>query len=88
MRDGRFGWLHERSWRSMVEAAATTTTIVTETTATSINDSHQRQQHRRQQERKTNNFQVSNLQADFNKCPTNIEHRQATSQVHKRVSIA
>ncbi|KAI9379518.1 hypothetical protein POPTR_017G106851v4 [Populus trichocarpa] len=83
MRDGRFGWLHERSWRSMVEAAATTTTIVTETTATSINDSHQRQQHRRQQERK-----VSNLQADFNKCPTNIEHRQATSQVHKRVSIA
>jgi len=52
MRDGRFGWLHERSWRSMVEAVATTTTIVTETTATSINDSHQRQQHRRQQERK------------------------------------
>ncbi|KAJ6867140.1 hypothetical protein NC652_038386 [Populus alba x Populus x berolinensis] len=52
MRDGRFGWLHERSWRSMVEAAATTTTIVTKTTATSINDSHQRQQHRRQQEPK------------------------------------
>ncbi|KAJ6861197.1 hypothetical protein NC651_037316 [Populus alba x Populus x berolinensis] len=88
MRDGRFGWLHERSWRSMVEAAATTTTIVTETTAASINDSHQRQQHRRQQDRKTNNFHVSNLQADFNKCPTNIGHRQATSQVHKRMPIA